>query len=69
MTIDQWCTYTDAAALTGVAESTIRTWGKRGRITTSTIGGRVHVLLGEVRRAERDLRLNGPKPGRKRVAV
>lgn len=66
---DQWATYADAAFLVGVNEATIRTWGKRGRVATQRIGRRMHVHLGDVRRAERDLRLHGPKPGRKRVAV
>lgn len=66
---DQWCTYTDAATLTGVPEATIRTWGKRGRVATRKIGGRIHVSLAEARRAERDLRLYGPKPGRRRVGI
>ena len=60
---DQWCTYTDAATLTGVPEATIRWWVHRGRagngraIATATIGRRLYVALHDVRLAERDSRL------------
>lgn len=60
---DQWCTYTDAATLTGVAVGTLRVWVHRGRIgkgrpiETRIVGRKVYLHLGDVRRAERDSRL------------
>ena len=65
---DQWATYADAARLCRLRPDLIRQWARRGRITKRVINGKPHVLLSEVRRAERDLRVNGAKPGRARVA-
>lgn len=64
----QWVRCSDAAADVGLSEDTIRTWGKRGVIAKTRIGGRLHVDLAMVRRAERDVRVNGKRPGRRRKA-
>jgi len=63
---DQWATYADAATLTGVNEALLRKWKRKGVVASTTISGRVHVALGDVRRAERSLRLHGTRPGQGR---
>lgn len=67
--IVQWVRYSDAALDVGLSERTIRSWGRRGIIDEQVIDGLIHVDLARVRRAERDMRLNGKRPGRRRVAV
>lgn len=64
----QWALVSDAAQATGVPAPTVRTWVARGRIDSQRIGGKVHVDLAQVRRAERDMRVHGARPGRARVA-
>lgn len=64
----QWVRYSDAALDVGLPVETIRTWGKRGVIDKVMIGGLIHVDLAMVRRAERDVRVSGKRPGRRRKA-
>lgn len=66
---DQWATYAEAARLCRLRPDLLRQWASRGRITKRVIGGRVYVLLAEVRRAEKDLRETGPNGGRGRARV
>lgn len=66
---DQWVTYADAARLTRVRGDLIRQWKRRGIVRHTTIAGRIHVDLAQVRRAEADLRIHGTRPGRRRANV
>lgn len=65
----QWITAADAADVTGVRAALIRRWAGRGVIESRREGRRLYVHLADVRRAERDLRVNGARPGRPRVAL
>ena len=51
--MDQWVTYAEAARATRVLTGTLVVWAHRGKVRTTKIGGRTHVHLGDVRRAER----------------
>lgn len=64
MSSDQWATYADAAAIVGVPEALLRKWKRKGVIDSTVIGGKIHVELGDIRRAERSMRLHGHRPGR-----
>ncbi|MCL2089863.1 MAG: hypothetical protein FWH11_01335 [Micrococcales bacterium] len=59
---DQWATVADAARDTRVRQGTIRVWIHRGIVERRTIGGRTHVHLADVRRAERTMRMSGGRP-------
>jgi len=63
---NEWLPVADAAGAVGVRPGLIRLWAHRGRIISFHHAGRLAVEMGSVRRAERDLRVNGPRPGRAR---
>lgn len=65
----QWMNVNDAAEITGIRAALIRRWAARDVVESTRRGRRIYVHLADVRRAERDLRLNGPRPGRPRVAL
>jgi hypothetical protein len=64
----QWIRVCDAAEITGLRPALIRRWANRNVIESVRSGRVIYVHLADVRRAERDLRVNGPRPGRPRVA-
>jgi DNA-binding transcriptional MerR regulator len=64
----QWLRVGDAAQITGLRPALIRRWAARDVIESERRGRLIYVHLADVRRAELDLRLYGPRPGRPRVA-